>query len=150
MLNSFLLQQGKNTSNNFIEMPTFDLKRVDSENLGKHLKKISELEKVKIDDDAIALLVRAGDGSVKNSISLLDQAVINNSKNVTAETVTNMLGLADRGKIYDLLESISKGKASDSLIIFRDLYNSGADILMIFEELLNAVHSITQIKISQT
>ena len=126
----------------------FDLKRVDSENLGKHLKKISELEKVKIDDDAIALLVRAGDGSVRDSISLLDQAVINNSKNVTAETVTNMLGLADRGKIYDLLESISKGKASDSLIIFRDLYNSGADILMIFEELLNAVHSITQIKIS--
>ncbi len=126
----------------------FDLKRVDSENLGKHLKKISELEKVKIDDDAIALLVRAGDGSVRDSISLLDQAVINNSKNVTAETVTNMLGLADRGKIYDLLESISKGKASESLIIFRDLYNSGADILMIFEELLNAVHSITQIKIS--
>jgi DNA polymerase-3 subunit gamma/tau len=124
------------------------LKRVDSENLGKHLKKISELEKVKIDDDAIALLVRAGDGSVRDSISLLDQAVINNSKNVTAETVTNMLGLADRGKIYDLLESISKGQASESLIIFRDLYNSGADILMIFEELLNAVHSITQIKIS--
>ena len=126
----------------------FDLKRVDSENLGKHLKKISELEKVKIDDDAIALLVRAGDGSVRDSISLLDQAVINNSKLVTAETVTNMLGLADRGKIYDLLESISKGNASESLIIFRDLYNSGADILMIFEELLNAVHSITQIKIS--
>ncbi len=126
----------------------FDLKRVDSENLAKHLKKISELEKVNIDDDAIALLVRAGDGSVRDSISLLDQAVINNSKNVTAETVTNMLGLADRGKIYDLLETVAEGNASKSLIIFRDLYNSGADILMIFEELLNAVHSITQIKIS--
>ncbi len=126
----------------------FDLKRVESENLSQHLKKISELEKVKIDDDAIALLVRAGDGSVRDSLSLLDQAIINNNTTVTAKTVTNMLGLADRGKIYDLLGHISKGLASESLAVFRDLYNSGADILMVFEELLNTVHSITQIKIS--
>ena len=85
----------------------FDLKRVESENLSKHIKKISNLEKVKIDDDAIALLVRAGDGSVRDSISLLDQAIINNDIAVTAETITSMLGLADRGKIYDLVENIS-------------------------------------------
>ncbi len=126
----------------------FDLKRVDSESLGKHIKKISELEKVKIDDNAIALLVRAGDGSVRDSVSLLDQAIINNKITITAKTITSMLGLADRAKIYDLLKSITEGNASNSLIIFRDLYNSGADILMIFEELLNAIHSITQIKIS--
>ena len=126
----------------------FDLKRVESENLAKHIKKISNLENVKIDDDAIALLVRAGDGSVRDSISLLDQAIINNDIAVTAETVTSMLGLADRGKIYDLVENITKGNTSNSLIIYRDLYNSGADILMIFEELLNVIHSITQIKIS--
>jgi DNA polymerase-3 subunit gamma/tau len=59
-----------------------------------------------------------------------------------------MLGLADRGKIYDLLGYIAKGQASESLDLFRNLYNSGADILMIFEELLNVIHSITQIKIS--
>ena len=126
----------------------FDLKRVESENLAEHIKKISSLEKVKIDDDAIALLVRAGDGSVRDSISLLDQAIINNDIAITAETVTSMLGLADRGKIYDLVENITKGNTSNSLIIYRDLYNSGADILMIFEELLNTIHSITQIKIS--
>ncbi len=126
----------------------FDLKRVESENLAEHIKKISSLEKVKIDDDAIALLVRAGDGSVRDSISLLDQAIINNDIAVTADTVTGMLGLADRGKIYDLVENITKGNTSNALIIYRDLYNSGADILMIFEELLNAIHSITQIKIS--
>ncbi len=126
----------------------FDLKRVDSENLAEHIKKISSLEKVKIDDDAIALLVRAGDGSVRDSISLLDQAIINDDIAVTADTVTSMLGLADRGKIYDLVENITKGNTSNSLIIYRDLYNSGADILMIFEELLNIIHSITQIKIS--
>ena len=69
-------------------------------------------------------------------------------KTISAEIVTNMLGLADRGKIYDLLENITKGDAVKALAVFKDLYNSGADILMIFEELLNAIHSITQIKIS--
>ncbi|MDB4860945.1 DNA polymerase III subunit gamma/tau [Alphaproteobacteria bacterium] len=126
----------------------FDLKRVESKDLTQHLKKISELEKVKIDEGAIALLVRAGDGSVRDSLSLLDQAIINTDTSVSAETVANMLGLADRGKIYELLGYISKGQASESLDLFRNLYNSGADILMIFEELLNVIHSITQIKIS--
>ncbi|MDC6448150.1 DNA polymerase III subunit gamma/tau [Alphaproteobacteria bacterium] len=126
----------------------FDLKRVNSQNLSDHLKKISELEKVKIDASAIALLVRAGDGSVRDSLSLLDQAIINSNETISAEIVTNMLGLADRGKIYDLLQNITKGDAVKALAVFKDLYNSGADILMIFEELLNAIHSITQIKIS--
>ena len=126
----------------------FDLKRVESKDLTQHLKKISELEKVKIDEDAIALLVRAGDGSVRDSLSLLDQAIINTDTSVSAETVEKMLGLADRGKIYELLGHIAKGQASESLDLFRNLYNSGADILMIFEELLNVIHSITQIKIS--
>jgi len=126
----------------------FDLKRVESKDLIQHLKKISELEKVKIDEGAISLLVRAGDGSVRDSLSLLDQAIINNNTKVSAETVANMLGLADRGKIYELLGHIAKGEASESLDLFRNLYNSGADILMIFEELLNVIHSITQIKIS--
>ena len=126
----------------------FDLKRVESKDLIQHLKKISELEKVKIDEGAISLLVRAGDGSVRDSLSLLDQAIINNNTTVSAEIVTNMLGLADRGKIYELLGYITKGEANDSLNLFKNLYNSGADILMIFEELLNVIHSITQIKIS--
>lgn len=126
----------------------FDLKRVESLQLSLHLKKISEIEKVKIDDGAIALLVRAADGSVRDSLSLLDQAIINNSQAVSADTVTNMLGLADKGKIYDLIGNITKGDATNSLAVFRDLYNSGADISMIFEELLSAVHSITQVKIS--
>ena len=103
---------------------------------------------VNIDDDAIALLVRAADGSVRDSLSLLDQAIVNKNENVSVEIITNMLGLADRGKIYDLLENITKGDASNSLSVYKDLYNSGADILMIFEELLNVIHSITQIKIS--
>ncbi len=126
----------------------FDLKRVESSDLIQFIKKISLKENVEIEDDAISILVRAGDGSVRDTLSLFDQSIINNNTIVTAKIVNNMLGIADRGKIYDLLRNITKGKSSESLVIFRDLYNSGADILMIFEELLNAVHSITQIKIS--
>ena len=126
----------------------FDLKRVDTQNLSEHLKKISGLEKIRINNEAIALLVRASDGSVRDSLSLFDQAIINSNENISAEIVSNMLGLADRGKIYDLYDNIVKGDASKSLILFKELYNSGADILMIFEDLLNVVHSITQIKIS--
>ena len=106
----------------------FDLKRIDSKKLSLHLKKISELEKVKIDDDAIALLVRAGDGSVRDSLSLLDQAIMNNDTEVTAEIVTKMLGLADRSKIYELLDNITRGNAYKSLVTYRELYSSGADI----------------------
>jgi len=126
----------------------FDLKRIDEQNLNDHLKNICKLENIQIHEDALALLVRAGDGSVRDSLSLLDQAVINKNDAISANVVINMLGLADKGKVYDLLENITKGNASESLIVYRDLYNSGADILMIFEELLNVTHSITQIKIA--
>ncbi len=126
----------------------FDLKRVNSQKLSEHLKKISDLEKINIDDDAIALLVRAADGSVRDSLSMFDQAIMNKNDIISADLVNDMLGLADKAKIYDLLENITKGDALNSLVVFRDLYKSGADILMIFEELLNVIHSITQIKIA--
>ena len=106
----------------------FDLKRVESKDLTQHLKKISELEKVKIDEGAIALLVRAGDGSVRDSLSLLDQAIINTDTSVSAETVANMLGLADRGKIYELLGHIATDKASESIDLFRNLQKSNPEM----------------------
>jgi len=126
----------------------FDLQRIEAKTLSDHLKKICKYENVNIEDDALAILVRAGDGSVRDALSLLDQAIINSDESISTEVVISMLGLANKEKIFDLFENISKGKASESLIIFRELYNSGADILMIFEELLNVVHSVTQTKIS--
>ena len=105
----------------------FDLKRVESKDLIQHLKKISELEKVKIDEDAISLLVRAGDGSVRDTLSLLDQAIINKNTTVTANTITNMLGLADRGNIFDLMEAIFKGNAASALEIFNRIHSAPLD-----------------------
>ncbi len=126
----------------------FDLHRIENKVLTLYLKKIANLEKVKINDDAIALIVRAADGSVRDGLSLFDQAITDNQNVIDSKTISSMLGLADRGKIYDLLEQILEGKAEEALIIYKDLYNSGSDIVLIFDEMLNAVHFFTQLKIS--
>ena len=126
----------------------FDLHRIENKELALHLNKIAELEKVKVEQDAMTLIVRAADGSVRDGLSLLDQAITNQNSIINSQSIIEMLGLADRGKIFELLSFIFEGNATNSLKVFNDLHNSGADIIMIFDELLNAVHFVTQIKIS--
>ena len=126
----------------------FDLHRIENKELTNFLDKICKLENVKIDPEAIALLVRAADGSVRDSLSLLDQAIANNQDKISIKLITEMLGTADRGKIFELLENILKGNASESINIYQNLHRSGADVIMIFDELLDVVHFITQLKIN--
>ena len=126
----------------------FDLHRIENKELALHLNKIAELEKVKVEQDAMTLIVRAADGSVRDGLSLLDQAITNQNSIINSQSIIEMLGLADRGKIFELLSFIFEGNATNSLKVFNDLHNSGADIIMIFDEILNAVHFVTQIKIS--
>ncbi len=125
----------------------FDLQRIESQTLTKHLLKIAEKENINIEKDAMALIVRAADGSVRDALSLMDQAIANKNKIIDSKIIEDMLGLANRGKIFDLLDSIFQGKASEALKIYNDLHQSGADIIMIFDEMLNVVHFVTQIKI---
>ncbi len=125
----------------------FDLLRIDKQNLTSHLLDIADKENIKIDRDAIALIVRSADGSVRDGLSLLDQAISNTADEITSNIIIGMLGLADRGNIFDLMEAIFKGKASNALEIFNRLHRAGADVVMIFDEMLNIVHFITQIKI---
>ena len=96
----------------------------------------------------MALIVRAADGSVRDGFSLLDQAIANEKDKISEETIISMLGLADRGEVFDLLDAIFSGNASLALEIYQKLYQSGADILLIFDELLKITHFLTQIKIS--
>ena len=126
----------------------FDLHRIDKKELTNYLEKISKLEKINIDAQGLALIVRAADGSVRDSLSLLDQAIANHQEVITSQLIADMLGLADRGKIFDLLDYILQGNAIKSLNIYNDLHKSGADTIMIFDELLNVVHFVTQIKLS--
>ena len=126
----------------------FDLHRIENKLLTSYLFKVSELEKINIEQDAMTLIVRAADGSVRDGLSLLDQAIVNQNESISANQIIDMLGLADRGKIFDLLNYIFQGNAIKALQIYNELHQAGADIIMIFDEMLNAVHFITEIKIA--
>ena len=128
----------------------FDLHRIESKALSSHLLSIAEKEKVKIDKQAIALIVSAAEGSVRDSLSLLDQAIVNSDKEtISSNTIIDMLGLTDRVKVFDLMESILEGKVNETLVVFRELYDSGADIVIVFSELLKITHFLTQLKIDK-
>ena len=126
----------------------FDLHRIENKILSDHLLKISKLENIDIDLDAISLIVRSADGSVRDGLSLLDQAITNPNEKVDSQTVISMLGLADREKIFNLVEIILEGDALGAINKYKELYELGADIAMIFDELLNVVHFLVQIKIA--
>jgi len=126
----------------------FDLHRIENKILSDHLLKISKLENIDIDLDAISLIVRSADGSVRDGLSLLDQAITSPNEKVDSQTVISMLGLADREKIFNLIEIILEGDALGAMNKYKELYELGADIAMIFDELLNVVHFLVQIKIA--
>ncbi len=126
----------------------FDLLRIENKTLTEHLLNVVKLENIDIDKDAISLIVRAADGSIRDGLSLLDQAITNQNMKIDSKVITNMLGLAEREKIFDLLEKILEGNSMESLNLYRNLYDLGADVTMIFDELINVVHFLTQIKIS--
>ena len=88
----------------------FDLLRINNQNLTNHLLKIIKLESIEIEMEAISLIVRASDGSIRDALSLLDQAISNQNEKINANTIVRMLGLAERDKIFDLIESILKGE----------------------------------------
>ncbi len=124
----------------------FDLRRVDPDTLAAHYKSICEKEGVEIDDDALAMIARAADGSVRDGLSLLDQAIVQSDKSITADDIQNMLGLADRGKIVNLFDAAIQGDTTKALSILDDLYVDGADPVILMQDLLDTVHNLTKIK----
>ncbi len=126
----------------------FDLIRIENKTLTEHLLNIVKKENIDIDTDAISLIVRASDGSIRDGLSLLDQAITNQNIKIDSTAITNMLGLAEREKIFNLLEKILEGNSLESLALYKNLYDLGADVIMIFDELINVVHFLVQIKIA--
>jgi len=126
----------------------FDLLRIENKILTEHLLNIVDKESIDIESDAVSLIVRAADGSIRDGLSLLDQAISNQGVKIDSLAVTKMLGLAEREKIFDLLNKILEGNSIDALNQYRKLYDLGADVTMIFDELINVVHFLTQIKIA--
>jgi DNA polymerase-3 subunit gamma/tau len=119
----------------------FDLKRIDGERLAEHLTNICVKEGVNIEPDGVALIARAAEGSVRDGLSLLDQALVQKpGATVTAADVREMLGLADRGRVLDLFEAIAKGDAKTAIAEARNQYDSGADPTLILRDLLDIGH----------
>jgi DNA polymerase-3 subunit gamma/tau len=126
----------------------FDLRRVDTEMLVGHFRSVAKQEGASVADGAYGLIARAADGSVRDGLSLLDQAIAHAGGDVTDAIVRDMLGLADGGRIYDLFESAMKGAVTDALDVFTELYNSGADPAVILQDLLQVTHWLTRVKLS--
>ncbi len=124
----------------------FDLRRVDVPVLVAHFQKIVGLEGAQADDDALALIARAAEGSVRDGLSILDQAIAMGAGSVTSDAVRAMLGLADRGRIFDLLEATLSGTPKAALEEFIALHQDGGDPIQLLRDLADVVHAVTRAK----
>ncbi len=125
----------------------FDLRRVDASLLVQHLQGIADKEQIEIEPAALALIARAAEGSVRDSLSLLDQAIAHAAGAVRAEDVRQMLGLADRVRVVDLFQSVMKGDAAAALEELRAQYDIGADPAVVLNDLAEFTHFVTRVKV---
>ncbi len=125
----------------------FDLRRLDPQTLTGHLEMVAGNENAAVAREAMALIVRAADGSVRDGLSLLDQALALGGGEVAEEQVRDMLGLADRARILDLFDLLMKGEIAPALTLTAELYRAGADPAVIAQDLLDITHWLTRLKI---
>jgi len=125
----------------------FDLRRIPAEVMSDYLVQILEKEGIGFEPDALAMIVRAGEGSARDSLSLLDQAIAHGNGSVTADTVKAMLGLGDRARIIDLFEDLMGGRIAEALTALRELYDLGADPQTLLADLAEFTHLVTRIKV---
>ncbi|MDX8526072.1 DNA polymerase III subunit gamma/tau [Mesorhizobium sp. MSK_1335] len=128
----------------------FDLRRIDAGALVAHLSSIAAKEGIAVDDDALAMIARAAEGSARDSLSILDQAIAHGSGTVSAQAVRAMLGLADRARIIDLFEHIMKGDVAAALAEFRAQYDTGADPAAVLTDLAEFNHLVTRLRFVPT
>ncbi|HXZ01780.1 MAG TPA: DNA polymerase III subunit gamma/tau [Stellaceae bacterium] len=125
----------------------FSLRRVPVELLVEHYRRIAEAESVAAEPAAVALIARAADGSVRDGLSLLDQAIALGPGGIAEGAVRDMLGIADRALVFDLLETVLRGEAGEALQRMGALYDGGADPLMVLQDLLELAHFLTRLKL---
>jgi DNA polymerase-3 subunit gamma/tau len=127
----------------------FDLRRVEGELLQRHLGEIAAKEGVQIEPAALALIVRSAEGSVRDGLSLLDQAIaLAGGEAITAAQVQAMLGLADRSRVVDLFEHVARGAIKDALDCLAELYALGTEPEAVLQDLLEISHWLTRIKLT--
>lgn len=126
----------------------FDLRRIEPEVMIGHLESIAAKENAEIAQEALALITRAAEGSVRDAMSLLDQAIAHGAGETTADQVRAMLGLADRGRVLDLFEAIMRGDAAGALAELGGQYAAGADPVAVLRDLAEITHWLSVIKIT--
>jgi DNA polymerase-3 subunit gamma/tau len=125
----------------------FSLRRVPIEQLIAHYAEIAKAEAVEIAPGALGLIARAADGSVRDGLSLLDQAIALANGPIAEDAVRDMLGIADRNLVFDLFETVMKGDAAGALDQMEMLYQGGADPLSVIQDLLDLAHFVTRLKL---
>ncbi|QIL02487.1 DNA polymerase III subunit gamma/tau [Sphingomonas sinipercae] len=124
----------------------FDLRRIPAEKLIAHFKEVARLEGVEVEDDALTMIVRAAEGSARDGLSILDQAIAHGGGSVSAAQVREMLGLADRGRIRDLLQLILDGDTPGALAALDQAHDLGIDPLSLLRGLMEALHGASRSK----
>ncbi|MDH3231660.1 MAG: DNA polymerase III subunit gamma/tau, partial [Alphaproteobacteria bacterium] len=125
----------------------FDLRRVAADRLVEHFRGIAAAESVPVEDEALAIIARAADGSVRDGLSLLDQAMALSGDGVTAAQIRDMLGLADRTQVFDLFENLMQGDIAAALGRLEGMHRDGADPLIVLQDLLELAYWLTRVTI---
>jgi DNA polymerase-3 subunit gamma/tau len=125
----------------------FDLRRVEADVLMAHLANIAAKENVEAEPEALGIIARAAEGSVRDSLSLFDQAIAHAAGPVRADAVRQMLGLADRTRVIDLFEQLARGDIASAFREFRAQYDTGADPVVVLSDLAEFVNFVTRVKI---
>ncbi|MFZ5737136.1 MAG: DNA polymerase III subunit gamma/tau [Pseudomonadota bacterium] len=125
----------------------FDLRRVEADVLMTHLSNIAQKEGVEVEPEALGIIARAAEGSVRDSLSLFDQAIAHAAGEVRADAVRQMLGLADRTRVIALFDALARGDIAAAFAEFRDQYETGADPVVVLSDLAEFVNFVTRVKI---
>ncbi|MFC3714207.1 DNA polymerase III subunit gamma/tau [Sphingoaurantiacus capsulatus] len=126
----------------------FDLRRIPQEKLVEHFGRVAAAEKAEVDAEALELVARAAEGSVRDGLSILDQAISHGHGAVTAQAVRDMLGLSDRGRVRELMGLLLAGDARGTLENLRAQYDLGVNPDMVMQELLELTHTVTRAKVA--
>jgi DNA polymerase III subunit gamma/tau len=124
----------------------FDLKRIEIETLIEHLARVADAEGARAERPALALIARAAEGSVRDALSILDRAIAFGGNEVEDDAVRGLLGLADRTRIFDLMETVLSGDAGGALTQLDALNRDGAEPGQVIADLADAVHAVTVVK----
>ncbi len=124
----------------------FDLRRIPAEKLVAHFAEVSRLEGVEVETEALAMIARAAEGSARDGLSMLDQAIAHGSGAVTAAEVRDMLGIADRGRIRTLLETVLGGDSAAALAQLDEAHELGIDPTQLLRGMMEALHAATRAK----